>query len=327
MVTNEIALLLAMLSTLTASGMVTGVGSPDYRVVHGWPQLPEGENLGQATGVGVDSHGNVWVFHRTNHDWTGSGPATPLTQPPIWIFDGHTGRLLRTWGAGLFLIPHGLTIDKHDNVWLTDTGLHQVFKFSPDGRMLLKLGQARTSGADMSHFSAPTSVAVLDDGSFYVSDGYGNTRVLKFAADGTFQYAWGTPGNGPGQFNLPHDVAVDGTGRVYVADRGNSRVQVFDSHGVFLEEWHGADLGRPFGVMMGPGERIFVVDGGDNPQTPPDRSGVAILDRSGRILRRFGRYGNYDGQFRTAHAAAIGPDGAVYVVDITGQRVQKFVPR
>ena len=298
-----------------------------YQVVHGWPELPPGEILGQATGVDIDSQGNVLVFHRAGRTWTEPFPAEPIARPTVWVFHGKTGRLLRSWGAGVFVMPHGLTVDHDDNVWLTDVGLHQVFKYAADGRLLLKLGQARTPGADESHFNLPTDVAVLKDGSFFISDGYENTRVVKFAADGAFLLSWGTPGKGPGQFNLPHGIAADASGHVFVADRGNSRVQVFDGSGRFLAEWHGPDVGRPYAVALDPDGKAFVADGGDQPAEPPDRAAVAVLDRDGKVLMRFGRFGNYDGQFRIAHDIAVGPDGAVYVVDAWGQRVQKFLPQ
>lgn len=332
------ALSLALVSLLTAAGWVSSGGSsgaPEpgaapgitYEVVHGWPELPPGEILGQATGVDVDSHGDVFVFHRAGRTWTTPFPSEPISTPTVWVFDGATGQFLRSWGAGLFIMPHGLTVDADDNLWLTDVGLHQVFKFTPDGRLLMKLGEAGTPGADAGHFNLPTDVAVLDDGSVLVSDGYGNTRVAKFTADGTFLTSWGTPGTGPGQFNLPHGIEVDAAGRVFVADRGNSRVQVFDAGGQFLSEWRGEEIGRPYAVAAGVAGMCYIADGGDQPAAPPDRSGVAVLDHEGTVVTRFGSFGNYDGQFRLAHDIAVGRDGAVYVVDAWGQRVQKFIPR
>ena len=304
-----------------------GAAAVAFEVVHGWPTLPTGEILGQATGVGVDSHGNVLVFHRAERLWVEPFPEEPISTSTVWVFDGTTGQFLRSWGEGLFVMPHGLTVDADDNIWLTDVGLHQVFKFSPDGRLLLTLGEARTPGADAGHFNLPTDVAVLEDGSVLVSDGYQNTRVAKFTADGTFLLSWGTPGAGPGQFDLPHGIDVDPAGHVLVADRSNSRVQVFDANGLFLAEWHGPEIGRPYAVAADGDGNIYVADGGDQPATPPDRAGVAVLDPDGKVLTRFGSFGNYDGQFRLAHDIAVGRDGAVYVVDVRGQRVQKFVPR
>jgi len=148
---------------------------------------------------------------------------------------------------------------------------------------------------------------------------------MKFAPDGSFLSTWGTPGKGLGEFDLPHGVATDGV-RVFVADRSNERVQVFDLTGRFLAQWRGPEIGRPYGVALDGHGRVFIADGGDQPQDPPDRSGVAVVDAEGKVLARFGPFGNYDGQFRLAHDLAVGPDGAVYVADVRGQRVQKFVP-
>ena len=147
---------------------------------------------------------------------------------------------------------------------------------------------------------------------------------MRFDAAGHFLSQWGAPGSGPGEFDLPHGVALDRAGRVYVVDRGNSRVQLFDSTGQFLAQWKGAEIGRPFGIAVSPDGDVYTVDGGDLPRTPPDRSGVTHLAADGRVLERFGRYGNEDGQFRIAHDVAVGRDGAIYVVDILGQRLQKF---
>lgn len=312
-----------------------------YEVVHGWPRLPEGRILGQATGVDVDSRGQVHVFHRSGRLWSRSeeGPALPvISRPTIEVFEAASGRHMRSWGANLFVMPHGLTIDRQDNVWLTDVGLHQVFKFGPDGKLLLAVGEARVPGTDRTHFNQPTDIAVLPDGSFYVSDGYGNTRVVKFSPEGEYQFEWGRRGTGPGEFDLPHAVDTDARGHVYVADRSNARVQVFDGAGKFLTEWHSAQLGRPFSVAVS-GNRAVVVDGGDqslcsvNPSRAEaaecglDRSGAAEVDLSGSVLSRFGRFGNYDGQFRVAHDVAVADDGSIFVVDVGGQRVQRFIRR
>jgi len=238
-----------------------------------------------------------------------------------------TGEQIAEWGKDVFLMPHGLTIDDEDNVWLTDVHLHQVFKFTHDGELLLKLGNARTSGEDASHFNLPTDVAVLPGGGFYVSDGYGNSRVVKFSPSGEFEFQWGSKGSGQGEFELPHGIAIDAEGRVYVADRSNLRVQVFDASGEFLSEWKSPQLGTPYGIAIGPEAKAFVVDGGDQPQHPPDRSQAFRLSLAGKIEAVFGSFGNQDGQFRLGHDIAAGADGAVYVVDAWGMRAQKFLQK
>lgn len=298
---------------------------PRYQVVQGWPVLPEGRILGAVTGVAVNSRHEVLVFHRAGGSWNGNTPKAPIKFTTIWIFDGRTGRLVREWGQNLFLVPHGLSVDDHDNVWVTDVELHQVMKFSPAGRLLMTVGVAGVPGDDAQHFNSPSDVAVLPDGSFYVSDGYGNARVMKFSAKGAFQFQWGAKGSRPGQFDLPHGLALDRAGRVYVADRSNSRIQVFDAFGRFLAQWKDPAIGRPFGVAI-VGDQAFTVDGGDRPPDGTDRSGATQLDLKGHVRSRFGRFGNYDGQFRRAHDVAVDKDATVYVVDISGQRVQKFTP-
>ncbi len=306
--------------------MATSAGDPsNYRVQHEWPLLPNGYVLGQATGVGVDSHDHVFVFHRAGREWSDPFPATPIADPTIMVWDATTGELLARWGENRFIMPHGLSVDTEDNIWVTDVGLHQVLKFSHEGKLLLTVGEAGVIGSDETHFNLPTDVAVLPDGGFFVSDGYGNTRVVRFSASGEFRFDWGSKGTGPGEFDLPHGIDVDRQGRVYVADRGNARVQVFDQTGKYIAEWKSSELGRPYSIAVGNDDTAFVVDGGDQPDSLPDRSRAFQVDLNGQITTTFGRFGNYDGQFILAHDVAVGRDGAVYVVDAWGRRVQKFI--
>lgn len=319
--------LAGVLALAFAGSAVRAQGS--WEVVHGWPILPEGVMLGAVAGVGVDSRGDVFVFHRAERPWPASDvlETTPIAGATVAIFDGRSGALVSQWGANRFAMPHGLTVDRQDNVFLTDVALHQVYKFSRDGKLLLTLGERAVPGNDAAHFNLPTDVAAAPDGSFYVSDGYVNTRVVKFSADGKFLFQWGTKGSGPGQFDLPHGIALDAAGRVYVADRSNARVQVFDGNGRFIAEWKGAALGRPYDVAVAGDGTAFVADGGDQPKAPPDRSALVIVRPDGSVAERVGRYGNYDGQFALAHDIAVGKDDSVYVGDILGARIQKFVHR
>ena len=298
-----------------------------YSVVHGWPQLPEGFVLGQVSGVAVDSHNHVFVFHRAEGSWA-TDKTQPIASPTILCFDGATGQLLASWGEKRFLEPHGLRVDRDDNIWVTDRGLQQVFKFSHDGKLLLTIGSERTAGVDGTHFDKPTDIAFASDGSVYISDGYGNSRVAKFAPDGKFLFDWGHKGSGPGEFTLPHSVAVDAQGLVYVADRGNARIQIFDANGKFLNQWKSPELGRPWTLVIGPDKLLYVVDGGDLKPAPPDRGQILKLDLQGKILAKWSRFGNYDGQIYWGHAISVAKDGAVYVGDVYhGMRVQKFIPR
>lgn len=301
--------------------------SEPYAVVHGWPVLPDGVVLGQVSGVAVDSHNHVFVFHRAENSWA-NDKTHPITVPTVLCFDGESGKLLASWGENRFLEPHGLRVDAHDNVWVTDRALQQVFKFSHDGKLLLTIGTERTPGVDATHFNLPADIAFASDGSVYVADGYGNNRIAKFSAEGKFLSDWGHKGEGPGEFDLPHSVAVDAQGNVYVADRSNARIQVFDSNGKFLKAWKSPELGRPWSLTIGPDNLLYVVDGGDLKQAGPDRGRLLKLELSGKILAKWSRFGNYDGQIYWGHDLAVGKDGAVYVGDVYhGMRVQKFVPR
>ncbi|MDZ4289909.1 MAG: peptidyl-alpha-hydroxyglycine alpha-amidating lyase family protein [Prosthecobacter sp.] len=302
-----------MLLALLAPGFCLAAET-HHEVVMEWPALPEGKALGICAGVAVDSANRVFVFHRGARVWKTPFPTEPIATTTVWIIDGNTGKLLAEWGAGQFIMPHGLTIDAKNNVWLTDLGLHQVFKFTNGGEPLMTLGERSTPGTDKAHFNLPTDVAVLPDGSFYVSDGYKNTRVVRFDAAGRYQFEWGGKGNGPGQFHLPHGIAIDSAGRVYVCDRENLRLQVFDAQGKFLDQWQGLHIGKPYGVEIGPNGHVFIIDGG---------GGKAVeLDAKGAVIDTFGI-----GQFQLGHDIAVGPDGAVYVADAAGRRVQKFVKR
>jgi DNA-binding beta-propeller fold protein YncE len=179
-------------------------------------------------------------------------------------------------------------------------------------------------GLDGKHFDKPTDVAVAPDGSFYVSDGYGNSRVAKFSSKGEFILDWGRKGDQPGEFSLPHSIAMDREGRLYVADRSSSRLQVFKGDGTFLYQWKNAELGRPWAVAFAPDGYLYVLDGGDIKPWPPDHAHIVRMDLSGHILEKWASFGNYDGQLFWGHGIAVGSDGAVYVGEIAGRRVQKF---
>lgn len=315
-----------VLSFVLASAAAAQMPS-HHEVVPDWPRLPEKHKLGLCAGVGVDALNRVFVFHRSGRKWSNPFPKETIAQPTVSIIDGDSGRLLGSWGENRFIMPHGLSLDSEGNVWLTDVGLHQVFKCTPAGRVLLTLGEAGVPGADKTHFNLPTDVSVLRDGSFYVSDGYKNTRVIKFSAEARFEFEWGAKGAGNAEFNLPHGVALDARGRVIVCDRENERLQVFDARGGFLEAWKSSQLGKPYGVAATPEGRVFIIDGG-SPSVRSELRGKAVeIDLGGKVVDSFGSFGRGPGQFQLGHDIAVGPDGAVYVAEATGARVQKFVRR
>jgi streptogramin lyase len=185
--------------------------------------------------------------------------------PPILKFDA-SGTLVKSFGAGLLLFPHGLHVDREGNVWVTD-GLgkdgkgHQVFKFSPDGKVLMTLGKAGTPGSDPDEFNAPSAVLVAPSGDIFVADGHGgatNARIVKFSRDGKFVKTWGQKGAGPGDIDIPHGLAMDSHGRLFVADRNNNRIQIFDQDGNFMDAW--AQFSRPSGVFIDRNDVIYVAD-------------------------------------------------------------------
>jgi peptidylamidoglycolate lyase len=295
-------------------------------LVPNWPQLPNDLVLGQVAGVDVASNGNVFVFHRAERVWNGEEIGLELiASPTVLVLESESGEVIEQWGAEMFVMPHGLTIDDEDHLWLTDVGLHQVFKFDRKGNVLMTLGERGVAGEDAIHFNMPTDVAIAPDGSFYVSDGYINSRVTKFSAGGQFITSWGTKGTDPGQFDVPHSIALDPQGSVYVADRGNARIQIFDEAGQFIAEWKEPALGRPWALRIDESGEILIVDGGDQNEFWPDRARILKLDSEGNILASFGSYGRKPGQFIWPHTIAMGPDGALYIGEVaTGMRIQKF---
>jgi peptidylamidoglycolate lyase len=299
-------------------------GAGPYTVVTGWPLLEPGLALGQVSGLTMEPGGTLLVFSRADRPWSGGTMREPITRPTLLRLDPATGSVRDRFGQARFAIPHGLHADKDGNLWVTDVGLHKVWKLSPAGEVLIELGTG-SPGTDMRSFNQPTDVWVAADGSVFISDGYGNSRVVKLSPSGQFVKTWGTPGAGPGQFRTPHSITGDSQGRIYVADRGNSRVQRFDAEGRFIDQWRSAQLGRPWAVSVAGDGLVYVVDGGDQNPQPPDRAGVVKLDQEGRILERWSEFGLGAGQLCWGHDVAVDAPGDVYTAEVyTGQRVQKF---
>ena len=161
-------------------------GHINYELVDTWPEQGKDFNIGQPTGIGVDTNDNLFVFHRAGRIWTEPFPDSLIAQNTIIELDHVTGKIINAWGANYFIMPHGLTVDKDNNIWVTDVGLHQIFKFSHDGTLLMKMGEPKVPGNDSVHFNLPTDIAVARDGSFYVSDGYGNSRIIQFSSTGKY---------------------------------------------------------------------------------------------------------------------------------------------
>ncbi len=298
---------------------------PKYEIVKDWPQLPKGYVLSQVTGVGVDTSQNVFLFHRTGRQWTTPFPDSLISANTILMLDRETGKILKSWGVNLFIMPHGLTVDKANNVWVTDVALHQIFKFSHEGKLLMRLGVAKTPGNDSMHFNLPTDVAVANDGSFYVSDGYGNSRVVKFSKEGKYIFEWGKKGNKPGEFNTPHGIDLDLQGNIYVADRENNRIQKFDTNGKFLKEWKNDTAVQLYSLSIDKTDNnLFAIDYLTVSDTLIKGSDIIQFDSSVNFLTRFGRTGSYSGPICRYHDIAIDNKSNIYVGDILGNRIQKF---
>lgn len=312
------------LLTIIGCGQKNYQNSDWYGLVENWPLLQSEEILGQPSGLGLDSQGNLIVFHRAGTDPDAAAHST-IHKNTIAKLDANSGKLLDSWGADMFGWSHGLTVDEEDNIWLTDVGLHQVFKFSPEGKLLMKLGEERKPGDDQNHFNKPTDVAVAGDGSFYVSDGYGNSRIIKFSPSGNFLFQWGEKGKGKGQFDLPHSIDLDSEGNLIVADRENARIQKFDTKGKFLAEWKNNIDAKVYAVDTGEGGRsLFAVDYLVENDTIIMGSDISTFDTQLQRRVHFGRSGDYDGPVCRYHDLEIDAGENIYVADLLNNRIQKF---
>ena len=260
--------------------------------------IPEGWKFGRVSSVGTDSAGRVYVFHRGKK------------ADPIVVFDAK-GQYVRSWGRGMFGNPHGLRVDRDNNVWVTDNGDHQVMKFSNEGQVLLTLGIKGKAGTDGRTFNRPTDIAFAKNGDFYVSDGYGNSRVVKFSRDGKYLLAWGKRGTAPGEFNTPHSVAVDSRGTVYVSDRENNRIQIFDPNGKFLRQW--THLGATQNIFITPKDEMWIITHRDNIEN------ITYDTLAGRIMRIDLATGKILGAMESpGHWIHVTPKGEIFIGSLTG---------
>ena len=307
---------------------MTAASSHGYEEVKDWPKLPPNVQLGECAGVAVDANGHVMIFHRPGRGFD-TAATELLKDPTILEVDPDSGQLVSSWGANLFLVPHGITVDGQNNVFLTDVALQQVFKFTHDGKPVLALGEPRKGGWDGSHFNQPTDIQIRPDGTFYVSDGYVNSRVAIFDAGGKEVHEWGKKGTGEGAFNNPHGLTfIPGSTDVLVADRENSRLQLFDKDGAFKRQWVGVKeavtTGRVFGVATDPAGNFFV--GIRRADYDTQHTGVLKLDRNYQIVAAIGFGQPGDPVFNAVHDIAVGKDGSIYVAETRTKRVVKLRP-
>jgi peptidylamidoglycolate lyase len=298
-----------------------------YEELKNWLHLPTGIRLGNPTGISMDTSQNLVVFHRAGREWPliGSMPGETISDKTIFIIDKDKGTLLESWGDHVFVMPHGLKVDQQNHVWVTDVALHQVFQFTHDGQLLLKIGVAGIAGDDSLHFNQPTDVAIAADGSFYVSDGYGNNRIIKFSEDGKYLGEWGARGDGPGAFNVPHGICLDDHGNVYVADRENNRIQKFNPAGKFIGQYSDVNFANMTAVGFDPATRnILAVDDLSFLKLKHRGSDVFIFDSTGQVQSRWGRSGSHEGAAGWYHDITVDKKGNIYVGDILNNRIQKF---
>ena len=285
-----------------------------------WPQKPDRFEWAQMPGVTVDARDNIYIFTR-------STPGVQIYRPD--------GRLVDSWDVTDVTGAHYIRIGPEGNIWAANIASHVVCKYSPKGKLLLMLGEPGRAGTDESHFDKPTDMAVLPSGDIFVTDGYGNRRVMHFDAKGKCINQWGRAGTGPGQFALPHSIVADSGGRLYVADRENARIQVFDRSGKLLAVW--ANTVTPWGLWITKEDEIWVCgssafreDGSDQWIVLPPMDQVAMkLNREGQVLlrvplRKTTLPPGESGELNWVHGIAFDSQGNLYLGDIQGQRAQKF---
>ncbi len=253
------------LPAVSAVGARNDLPNP-YRTGVSWGQLPEGRKWGSSASVSLASDGTIWVVDRCGNSGAGGttcgGPSAGVN--PIFQLDT-SGKVRKSFGAGLFVSPHKLAVDKDGNVWVADNGGHQVFKLDQEGKVLLTLGRKGVAGPGLDEFDAPTDVAIAPNGDIFVGDGHsgggtatGNARIMKFDKNGKFLKTWGRKGMGPGEFDVIHTLAFDSRDRLFVGDRQNNRIQIFDQDGKFIAQWY--QFGRPSGIYIDKNDVIYVAD-------------------------------------------------------------------
>lgn len=329
-----------------AGNPITGEGLPNPapNVTRNWGELPAGRTWGTTAGIDIDpKDGHIWAYERCSAGTAGGGPVDCDNNPvdPVFKFDRNTGAVLANFGKGLMVTPHGIHVDRDGNVWIADfagnqagTKGHQVHKFSPTGEVLLSLGQAGKPGNADGQFNQPNDVVVGPDGSIYVSDGHdgqgmtnakavaeglargATARISKFSPDGTFVKSWGTLGVRHGEFRTPHALAFDSKGRLWVADRGNHRLEIFDQDGNYLESRY--MYGRISGIFI-KGDTVYAIDSESGPYNHVNwRNGVRIgpldEDRITAFVPPFEREDRvYQGT--AGEGVAVDADGNVYAAE------------
>jgi sugar lactone lactonase YvrE len=292
---GSFALLLSAAGAFAQSGVVDpakgNLPNPNPVVIQDWAKLPDGRTWGSTAGVDIGPDGQVWAYDRCGASALAGGCDVSNVNP-IFKFDRNTAKVLASFGAGLFVLPHGIHVDREGNVWVTDsqgnkagTKGHQVIKFSPDGKVLMRLGKAGVAGSGPDTFNEPCDVITAPNGDIFVSDGHSGQndnpppgatgRIVKFDKNGKFIKEWGKIGSAPGEFKTPHALAFDSRGRLFVADRGNHRLQIFDQDGKYIDSFY--QFGRVSGLFILPDGTLYAIDSESNANRHPDwKTGTRI---------------------------------------------------
>ena len=339
-----VALFAATASAVYSQAVTPTNSLPNPYVGAPFGKLPAGRSWGSTAGIGTDPDGkSIWVAERCGAFAPPNQlkPGVPFAcdgsnLDPVLKFD-ETGKLVKSFGAGLLLFPHGLSVDPEGNIWVTD-GLgkdgkgHQAIKFSPDGKVLMRLGKAGVAGNGPDEFNAPSAVLVAPNGDIFVADGHGgntNARIVKFDKTGKFIKAWGTKGSGPGEMDGPHTLAMDSRGRLFLGDRGNNRIQIFDQDGKFLDQW--AQFSRPSGVYIDKNDVIYVVNsesGSVNKAHGAWKRGLRVGSAKDGSVTAFVPDPN-ENATTTSAAEGVTADAAgnVYGAEVGPKRVMKYVKK
>jgi sugar lactone lactonase YvrE len=304
-----------------------------YRTTRDWGQLPPGMKWPAVTAVEPAPDGTIYVVARCF-----GNACTGRSEPAIFKYSAD-GRLLRVWGEGMFNFPHGATVDRDGNLWVTDARGgdgkgHQVFKFDPDGKVLMTLGRAGVSGSGPDLFDQPTDVVVAAGGDVFVTDSHRrgrNNRVVRFTGDGRFVKEWGMKGSGAGEFSEPHTIAIDSRGRLFVGDRENNRIQIFDQDGSYIAEWR--QFGRPSGIYITSDDTIYVADSESGPDTganelPGIRKGIRIGSaRDGSVTAFIEDMESTAADHSGAEGVGVDAQGNVYGAVVRRQMLERHVRR
>ena len=307
-------------------------------------KLPEHIYLGEVPGVATNSKGNIFVYTRTGGALASLGGSRTFTRGGARLFEfAPNGAFIREIGQGVygFLFAHVVRIDPQDNIWVVDEGSSMVIEFNPAGRIVMTMGRkpedvrvparegapgpgrgAVGAGVPGDNFNRPTDVAWDAAGNIFVSDGYGNSRVAKFDKNGQFIKSWGSKGTGPGQFDLLHSMAIDAQGNVYIGDRSNKRIQVFDNDGNFKTQY--TSVGAPYAICISPGPHQYLFSSNSNPSTSMENGEIYKMELDGKILGKFGKAGKLLKEFGTVHEIDCRNPNQIYVGELTNWRAQKL---